>query len=392
MLWCSRQQNSKMDRFPERIRRAVLMPAPLPPPSPPIPLLGFPLPLPPPPPLPKFEHLIMTRENAPYAGRDVFSTLIGHEVDFWRFTGETVASFMDVVQGVRPIFDANTASTGSKHKLGVENRLLMTYYWIKKYPDLVEMSVMFELSDKSISRDLHLTVDILWQYFQGCIRWPTDEEWIQMCGYWENIPDAVGAIDGTVHIIQMPEEDGHLYFSGHAHQYCISTQVICDNKGHIRHLHVSSIKYSFCLSPNPPCPLCMQHKHYSVAGGVLPPARPPICTTPCMMPCEGQFIKNCDQPTILMPGINLSIHTFLHCSHRGASAAWNFPHHLLSPLYNKKKYIQCPKQLFGPFEKLRPWVKYVMPNQAQQIMYIFEFIKLSVYITKYCQMVEPKII
>ena len=247
MLWCSRQQNSKMDRFPERIRRAVLMPAPLPPPSPPIPLLGFPLPLPPPPPLAKFQHLIMTRENAPYAGRDVFSTLIGHEVDFWRFTGETVASFMDVVQGVRPIFDANTASTGSKHKLGVENRLLMTYYWIKKYPDLVEMGVMFELSDKSISRDLHLTVDILWQYFQGCIRWPTDEEWIQMCGYWENIPDAVGAIDGTVHIIQMPEEDGHLYFSGLAHQYCISTQVICDNKGHIRHLHVSSMYKIFVL-------------------------------------------------------------------------------------------------------------------------------------------------
>ena len=125
-------------------------------------------------------------------------------------TGETVASFQQIVDDIRPLLDDET-ERHRPHLLSVENRVLLFYYWIKKYPDIVEMSVLFDISKQSISRELYFMTDILWTYFQEGITWPTDEEWEQLRGNWDTIPDAVGAIDGTVHTIEMPAaEDPHL--------------------------------------------------------------------------------------------------------------------------------------------------------------------------------------
>jgi hypothetical protein len=188
---------------------------------------------------PRLDEILQTRRNGAYRGQDVFSRVSTHEMDFWQLTGETVTSFQHIVNDVRPLL-GNDDGAGRPNLLSAENRLLMFYYWVKKYPDIVEVATLFDVGRQTVSRHLLAMIDILWEYFQTCISWPTDEEWLQMRGNWETIHDAVGAIDGTVHTVEMPAEDTHLFYSGHVHRYCMSTQIIMDNLGNIRYIHVST--------------------------------------------------------------------------------------------------------------------------------------------------------
>ena len=56
-----------------------------------------------------------------------------------------------------------------------------------------------------------------------------------MRGIWEDLPDAVAAIDGTSHHIYRPQtEPQALYYSGHRHYHCIHTMVIIDNSNTLR--------------------------------------------------------------------------------------------------------------------------------------------------------------
>ena len=178
----------------------------LPPPPPPLPLLPesldyfFPPP-PPPPPLPRFEELIVRQPNGQYHGRDIFGHLSTHEMDFWAMTGETVESFQEMAEDIRPLVDDGF---GRPHMLSVENRLLMTFIWLKKYPDMATLSMIFDVNGRSVARDIHCMVNVLWDYVQNGIRWPRDEEWLALHGQWATMPNVVGAIDGTVHIIYAP--------------------------------------------------------------------------------------------------------------------------------------------------------------------------------------------
>lgn len=207
-----------------------------PPPIPPPPVLLTPafhnLEVRPPPLPPRLDEVLTNQPNGPYGGNDVFTRIRNHQMDFWYLSGETVASFQHLVEDITPLLE-NRPGRYRDHLLSVENRSLLFFYWIKKYPDIVAMSAMFDISKQSVCRELYFMTDVLWTYFQDGITWPTDEEWEQLRGNWDTIPDAVGAIDGTVHAIEIPETEDppHLFYSGHVHKYCISTQVIIDNRG-----------------------------------------------------------------------------------------------------------------------------------------------------------------
>ena len=52
---------------------------------------------------------------------------------------------------------------------------------------------------------------------------------------WEMFPNAVGCIDGTLHEINRPSENQHLFFSGHRRYHALSTQIIVDINKNIRY-------------------------------------------------------------------------------------------------------------------------------------------------------------
>jgi hypothetical protein len=72
--------------------------------------------------------------------------------------------------------------------------------------------------------------DVRWNTLTGEIRWLNEREWNTMRNVWVTFPDAVGTIDGTSHEIYIPEENQHIYYSGH----CLQTQIIADSEGNIR--------------------------------------------------------------------------------------------------------------------------------------------------------------
>lgn len=114
--------------------------------------------------------------------------------------------------------------------------LLLTLMWLRAYPSYNTLAILFDISVMTVCHTVNGVWPILYNHFSGSITWPSRREWRQLRGRWRRLPEAVGAIDGTSHEIYIPQEDQHLYYSGHRSYHCIHTQVIIDNNLNIRHV------------------------------------------------------------------------------------------------------------------------------------------------------------
>jgi hypothetical protein len=72
------------------------------------------------------------------------------------------------------------------------------------------------------------------------VTWPSNREWNGMRNTWQHFPNAVGCIDVTPHEILIPSiEPQREFYSGHRHFHVLNTQIIFDNRGHIRFLQAA---------------------------------------------------------------------------------------------------------------------------------------------------------
>ena len=155
---------------------------------------------------------------------------------FASYSDETIDSFNAIVRDLWPLLDVHH---GRQYKLNIPNRVLMLFIWLKAYPTLYLLSVMFDVCETSISQDIRSMLPLFWNYTHNVIRWPTLNEWRSMHGVFEMFPTCAGMIDGTVHEVQRPrndEQQGNLY-DGHHRYHCLSTQIVCDTKKNIRYVH-----------------------------------------------------------------------------------------------------------------------------------------------------------
>lgn len=96
---------------------------------------------------------------------------------------------------------------------------------------------MFDISPQTVSALLYQWTSILCHYFRSNVSWPTIREWNATRNAWQKFPSAVGCIDVTPHEIQRPSnEPQREFYSGHRHYHLLNTQMVCDNRGHIRFL------------------------------------------------------------------------------------------------------------------------------------------------------------
>ena len=99
------------------------------------------------------------------------------------------------------------------------------------------LSAIFDVCVSSIKVEIRTMCTCFESKISSYIRWPSVQEWSAMRGIWEKIPSAVGAVDGTSHRINRPQnEPQEQYFSGHRHCHVIHTQIIIDNHGTIVHV------------------------------------------------------------------------------------------------------------------------------------------------------------
>ena len=75
---------------------------------------------------------------------------------------------------------------------------------------------------------------VLWDRLAHEVQWPSLEKWQQLRGNWEIMPNGVGVIDGTTHMIYVPSnEPQRLYYRRDKRCHVINTQVIIDNTNEI---------------------------------------------------------------------------------------------------------------------------------------------------------------
>ena len=162
-------------------------------------------------------------ENAAWTGRDVFSSFAEHRQEFWLLTSETPETFQELLPLVKRRF-----YTDIRHRDGTlspGNRLLLTLIWLRHYPTYETLSLLFKVPKTSVFRIVHKTWIAMWQYFREKNMWHNRHEWLQLRGTWPEMPNVVGAIDGTSHRIYMPKRNQQLYYSGHRKCHCLHTQV-----------------------------------------------------------------------------------------------------------------------------------------------------------------------
>ncbi len=161
--------------------------------------------------------------NAPYVGRDVFVLWIRHPYEFLQCIGESPDSFENLFRDVLPLMPLRA-------KLSRRNILLLTLWWLRRYPTLAQIALVFDVSQMAASRYIRRMIPILHQFLRREVVWPTAQQWQELRGVWSCIRNAVGAIDGTSHHIYRPSnEDQQHFYSGYRHMHCFHTIVIITN-------------------------------------------------------------------------------------------------------------------------------------------------------------------
>lgn len=88
-----------------------------------------------------------------------------------------------------------------EHSPSPRNRLMLFLIWLRSYPSLCFLSVMFDVSSSTVENELNSMRWVMWNAYARNVRWPPREEWEGLRGLWPKLPDAVGAIDDTSHRI-----------------------------------------------------------------------------------------------------------------------------------------------------------------------------------------------
>jgi len=169
----------------------------------------------------------------------MFSLICQQRYLFWLNTGETPETFLDTVYQIAPNLllvtrRGNARRQLGQYKLNVVNRILLVYIWLRKYPHLDTLAILFDVSPQTVSALLYQGIVVLWRHFHSVIAWPSNREWNAMRNAWREFPNAVGCIDVTPHEIFIPStEPQRNVYSGHRHLHLLNIQMICDNNGHI---------------------------------------------------------------------------------------------------------------------------------------------------------------
>ena len=167
-------------------------------------------------------RLLENRNNGPFIVNDVFAVAINRPFEFWRLSGETPESFRILANQitVRVHFP-------ERRHLDIENSLLLTLIWLRQYPSYDLLSLCFGISVPIVCRIVNKIWIIIWEIFEPSIRWPSIASWRHCKQIWKEMPNVVGAIDGTSHEILVPQsEQQQVFYSGHRKYHCIHTQVI----------------------------------------------------------------------------------------------------------------------------------------------------------------------
>ena len=107
-----------------------------------------------------------------YRGRNLFVEIENQRYLFWLNTGELPETLLHIttrvsVQLSRLNRRGRLRQRKRNSKLSNINKVLLTFMWIRKYPCLDTLALMFDVSPSTASNIIYSVVQILWQYFHN---------------------------------------------------------------------------------------------------------------------------------------------------------------------------------------------------------------------------------
>jgi hypothetical protein len=137
-----------------------------------------------------------------FQGRDLFIAIDNQRYLFWLNTGELPETLANITAEISFALERLNRRGRLRRrwrmcKLSPINRVLLTMIWLRKYPCVDTLALLFDISPSTVSAIIHRIVPVLWHFFRNQVTWPSVAEWENMRGNWRSFPDAVGCIDGT---------------------------------------------------------------------------------------------------------------------------------------------------------------------------------------------------
>jgi hypothetical protein len=182
-----------------------------------------------------------------------YAYLSQHPQVFRSMTGLTTAEFNDLLDELRPFFEASEVerlvrpdrirALGAGHPWGLDYRdgVLLTLIWLRQYPTGVVLGYFFGIGESSVRRTLARFLPVLEAAGRATFRWPNRKQGRKLPEILEDCPEVAVIIDSFEQQVQRPKdtEKAKEHYSGKKKQITQKAQVCTDWNGYICHVSKS---------------------------------------------------------------------------------------------------------------------------------------------------------
>ena len=137
--------------------------------------------------VPHSRHRIMQRldphfHGFEYRGRDAFVEYANQKHLFWLNTGELPETMIHITTRISAELSrlnrrGRLRQRRKNSKISNVNKVLLTFMWLRKYPCLETLALMFDISPSTVCSIIYRVVPILWRYFRNHVSWTNLAEW-----------------------------------------------------------------------------------------------------------------------------------------------------------------------------------------------------------------------
>jgi hypothetical protein len=143
-------------------------------------------------------------------------------------TRMTLSQFSALIEVLSPFLSGKITGLGTK--MAFEDKLILIFLWIYKYPDYATLSELFGVSPAVISNLIDGILPHLAEFFLQWIPNDINPE-AESSSMSKKI---VAVIDSTLHAIRRPSRNQHHYYNSHYERHGILTHLLVDFHGYIR--------------------------------------------------------------------------------------------------------------------------------------------------------------
>ena len=175
-------------------------------------------------------------------GQSIWNTLVASPENFWFVTGETPGSLTRVIERIGIEVEARVRDPWNPRRrlqvtrpyvLCLHDRILLTFMWLRQYYTITSLSELFHISPSNVYDTILTIVPIFYEHYaHRYVNWNSDNNWNDQRGEFDELPNAVGAIDAFAVQINRPQGAmQRLYYRRDRGYHFLNFHVIVDNDG-----------------------------------------------------------------------------------------------------------------------------------------------------------------